>query len=72
MANQSHTSYVLKGYLFWGVNLHTHKPSGKEPSRWSRSRNQAPKPRGRAKACCSSIKEKYTTPQWAGISATIG
>ena len=68
MANQSHTSEVLKGYLFWGVKL-TYTINRQEGSlvtgagAGSRSWNQVLEPRGQAEAYHSSFKEKYTTPQ---------
>ena len=49
MANQSHTSYVLRGYLFWGVKL-TYTINRQEGSlvagagARSRSREQEPRP----------------------------
>ena len=77
MANQSHTNYVLRGYLFWGVKL-TYTINRQEGSlvagagARSRSRDQAPEPRGLSRDLWLFLKEKYTTPQWAGISAAIG
>ena len=77
MANQSHTSYALRGYLFWGVKL-TYTINHQEGSlvagagAGSRSQDQAPEPRGPSQALWLFLKEKYTTPQWAGISAAIG
>ena len=75
--NQSHTSYVLRGYLFWGVKL-TYTVNRQEGSlvagagAGSRSRDQAPEPRGPDPDLLLFLKEKYTTPQWAGISAAMG
>ena len=40
MVNQSHTNYVLRVFIFWGKTYIHHKPSGREPSRWSRSWEQ--------------------------------
>ena len=51
MVNQSHTNYVLRGYLFLGVKL-TYTINHQEGSlvagagAGSRNRNQAPEPRG--------------------------
>ena len=51
-ANQSHTSYVLRGYLFWGVKL-TYTINRQEGSlvagAGSRSQEQAPEPRAGTK-----------------------
>ena len=53
-----------------------HKLSGREPSRWSRSREHELGPSAGTKRAeprsVALLKEKYTTPQWAGISAAIG
>ena len=59
-------------FILGGKTYIHHKPSGREPSRWSRSRDQVPKPRGPSRDLWLFLKEKYTTPQWAGISAAIG
>ena len=67
MANQSHTGYVLKGYLFWGVKL-TYTINRQEGSlvpgagAGSRSQNQAPEPRARAEVCHSSLKRNIPRP----------
>ena len=73
--NQSHTSYVLRGYLFWGVKL-TYTINRQEGSlvagARSKHRNQEPEPRGPIPDMFLFLKDKYTMPQWAGISAAIG
>ena len=67
-------------FILGGKTYIYHKPSGREPSRRSReqepgastgtkSRNQE---RGPDPDMLLFLKEKYTTPQWAGISAAIG
>ena len=38
----------------------------------SNSRDRAPEPREPIPDMLLFLKEKYTTPQWAGISAAIG
>ena len=72
-------------FILGGKTYIHHKPSGREPSRWSRSweqepgagagskhQNQEPEPREPDPDLLLFLKEKYTMPQWAGISAAIG
>ena len=47
---------VFKGAFILGLKLTKHQPSGKEPSRRSRSRNQALELRKQAEAFCSFLK----------------
>ena len=71
MVNQSHTNYVLRGYLFWGVKL-THTINHQEGSlvagagAGSMSRNHEPEPstgtKRQSRTCRSSFKEEYQKP----------
>ena len=49
--------FILRGKTY----IH-HKPSGREPSRWSRSREQEPEPRGQAELAALLLKRNIPRP----------
>ena len=63
----------FKGDIYFGGVKLTYTQTVRKGA-WSLEQEPEPRPepRGQAEACRSSFKEKYTTPQWAGISVAIG